>query len=717
MTGRGCATATPVLAYAVSGPAGGAGLATRQLALDGQDPWTVDGQGPVFTVVVDGVTVRGDSPGLVVEGVSTRELADGVVAETTTCGYATGGVGPGRDGIELAVDWHVVRYADLAVVETWVGVTNRGTAPVTVERLDSVGLTLRPAHYDVLSYTSSWGLEFEAVRAPLSGATSLGTLRGRSSHGMHPWFGLVRADGAVLCGAVAWSGNWVVRLDPLVEPPLDPVDPAGETAGAYVLTGGLHDSGFAKRLTPGSSIDAPPVLLALGYGGDLDTASIGLARAARTRSPRNTLADRLPVEWNHWWTYEDHSINQEVFRANVDAAAELGVEVCTLDAGWFGPADVASRWPELRGDWDQVNTARFPDGLRALADHVHDRGMAFGLWCEIEALGPKATLASRRPDLPALRDGERLGYVCLGNPAARDWAYDTLDRLVGVEGADWIKLDFNLDPGHGCNRTDHGHDADDGLFEHYTGYYTVLDRVRERHPELVLENCSSGGLRIDLGLQRHTHVTFLSDPDWPEHGLQLLWGATTMLHPSQILHWGYSQWYGEHDYQAFDPRDPELAPHRLDYYRRIAMLGATGMSWALPDLPDWVRDRLLGHISTYRDLVRPFVRTADVHRLTGAPRRFGEGERWAAAQYAQPDGSEHLVFAFRLHGGKPTEVVRLHALDPAGSYDVHWQDAGRREVLSGEELMTAGLHLALPEEGSELILLRRQGPETASADV
>ncbi len=416
----------------------------------------------------------------------------------------------------------------------------------------------------------------------------------------------------------------------------------------------------------------------------------------------------MPVEWNHWWTYEDHSINQDVFRANVDAAADLGVEVCTLDAGWFGPADASSRWPELRGDWDQVNTARFPDGIRALADHVHDKGMRFGLWCEIEALGPKASLATRRPDFPALRDGERLGYVCLGNPAARDWAYNTLDRLARVDGADWIKLDFNLDPGLGCNRTDHGHDADDGLFEHYTGYYEMLDRVRADHPELVLENCSSGGLRIDLGLQRHTHVTFLSDPDWPEHGLQLLWGATTMLAPNQLLHWGYSEWFGQHDQQTFDPRDPDLQPHQLDYYRRIAMLGATGLSVNLPDLPAWVRDRIRTHIETFRRLVRPFVRTADVHRLTGAPRRFGEGERWAAAQYAQPDGGEHLVFVFRLTGGKPAQVVRMHALDPDQTYDVHWQDAQRDEVRSGEELLTAGLELALPEEGSEIILVRRQ---------
>src|SRR5262249_18577766 len=155
--------------------------------------------------------------------------------------------------------------------------------------------------------------------------------------------------------------------------------------------------------------------------------------------------------------------------------------------------EVGSQWTDHRGDWDLVNQQRFPSGLRALSDHVHQLGMRFGLWCEIEALGPKARLAKQRPDLPALRDGKPLGYVCLGNPAAAEWAVETLDRLIREHDADWIKLDFNLDPGLGCDRTDHGHGPGDGLFEHYQGYYGVLTRIRAMHPDVVLENCSSGG--------------------------------------------------------------------------------------------------------------------------------------------------------------------------------------------------------------------------------
>ena len=360
--------------------------------------------------------------------------------------------------------------------------------------------------------------------------------------------------------------------------------------------------------------------------------------------------------------------------------------------------------------------------------------------------GPKAALAGERPELVARREGEPLGYVCLGSPAAQDWAYDTLTRLVDEHGADWIKLDFNLDPGLGCDRTDHGHGAGDGLFEHYTGYYAVLERVRAEHPEVVLENCSSGGLRIDLGLARQTHLTFLSDPDWPEHGLQLLWGGSTMLHPSRMLHWGWSQWWkSDHPHQNFDPADPELTDDRLDYYRRIAMVGAYGLSWKLPEAPDHVRARLRALHAEYRETVAPFVTEGSSRRLTGQPRRFGGGERWAGFQYSLPAPAagpadvtgdltgevdaagadertgDQLLLLFRLSGGEPTRTIRPLALDPKAEYVVDWtapdgadagagagseaeRDADRR---TGADLLESGWTVALPEEGSAMVVLRR----------
>ena len=212
-------------------------------------------------------------------------------------------------------------------------------------------------------------------------------------------------------------------------------------------------------------LDSPRVAVALGNDRDLNSVSIQYARAGRTHwYPHNRLADQIPVEWNHWWSYEDHSINEDVFRANVDVAAGLGIEVCTLDAGWFGPTDPDLHWYDYRGDWHLVNAVRFPSGLRdsvgvcpparhALRPVVRNRGAR----------------AARRAGRAASRvrrntRGRALGYVCFGNSAVRQWALATLERLIENYRLDWIKLDFNLDPGAGCNRTDHGHGLGDGCW-------------------------------------------------------------------------------------------------------------------------------------------------------------------------------------------------------------------------------------------------------------
>lgn len=624
-------------------------------------------------------------------GTRTTEAGDRV--ETAT-GYLDEETG-------VRVDRHAIRYAGTNVVEQWIVVANEGNRAVRIDSIDSIAIPLPVRDYETMHYTSGWGLEFESVLAPLpphGKPFRLETRQGRSSSDVHPWLALFdRATGRIVSASVMWSGNWALELSHVGD-------------GAMLLTGGLNAWEFWKDLAPGQSTESPRVVVVAADSGDLNDVSAQYARVGRAHwYPRNALSEMLPMEWNHWWSYEDKLINEETFLRNVEAAARLGFDVCTLDAGWFGPTEADTHWYDYRGDWDRVNTIRFPNGLRVLSDACHARGMKFGLWCEIEALGKSARLAETKPAFVARRDGEPIGYVCFACPEAAEWAFETLDRIITEYRCDWIKLDYNLDPGAGCNRTDHGHGAGDGLFEHIAAYYRLLERVRAKHPHVVLESCSSGGLRIDLGLMKQTHTTFLSDPDWPEHDLQLFWGASTMLAPSVCLHWSYCDWLGEHRYQKFDPHDPSLTRERLDYYTHISMLGGFGVSQKLPDLPEWVAERLAHHLRVYRGTVADFVRTADVYRLTDQPKRFGRGERWAAFQYRKPDGAEHLLFVFRLNGSRrAARTIELSALEPEARYTVTSLTRGTSSTATGAELTEHGLRFALKEEESELLLIRKE---------
>ncbi|HSV86758.1 MAG TPA: alpha-galactosidase [Levilinea sp.] len=588
-------------------------------------------------------------------------------------------------------------YAGAALLECWPLIHNTGTAELQVDRIDSIAIVMpgmTPRQAQLLYYTGLWGSEFEPHYAPMPASITLETRTGRSSKGCHPWFALTDLNGQVLSGAVAWSGNWVIRFEWLA-------------SGGLALSGGLHDWQFTKALAPGETMEGAPFVLVMGK--DLNAVSQQYARVGRRHwFPRNALSERLPVEWNHWWPYEDAEIDETVFAENIRKAAGMGFEVCTLDAGWFGPSDAGTFWEHYRGDWALVNAERFPSGIRPLADLAHAHGMAFGMWCEIEALGPKATLGLEHPEYVARRDGKLLGCVCFGSPAVQEWAYQTLSRLINDFGADWIKLDFNLDPGAGCNRTDHGHQPGDGLYEHYHGYYRTLERIHRDFPEVVLENCSSGGLRIDLGMLRHTHMTYLSDPDWPDHDLQIFWGASTMLAPDRLLHWTYSHWRNLNPppYQKFNPHDPALTQKKWDYYSRISMLGLYGISQKLPELPAWMAERINYHNNIYKNHVRRFTKEGHLYRLTDQPLRSGEGDRWAAFQYSLPDESEHLLFVFRLPGGERQRSICLQNLEPKRVYGIHGFDNQPEMRMSGIDLMENGLAFsALEEEDSALLLL------------
>ncbi|MQA26783.1 MAG: alpha-galactosidase [Micromonosporaceae bacterium] len=644
-------------------------------------PWL---GGELFAVTVDGQLITG----------SAMAAAESVAS----CGTPQGRLLRTRHPASgLQVDRHALVHEDGTVVEVWLTVCNAGSEPVTVDRVDSFSLDLPAGDYVVSSFTGDGdGNEFAPFSQKLAGSYRLETLSGRSSHGTHPWFALSDAAGGVLVGTVAWSGNWVMRFEEL-------------TGGGYRVGGGLHDEGFAKSLAPGEELESPRVVLAREETGDVDVVAARFARIGREHWYPPVGGDFPPVQWNHWWPYADRHIDEATFRANVDAGIELGVEAFLLDAGWFGPAEVDSDWVQLRGDWDRVNTARFPGGIRALADHTHAKGAKFGIWCEIDGLGAAARLRSTHPEFAATRGGEFLGYVCFANPEVRAWARQTLQRLVTEYRADWIKFDSNITPGLGCDRTDHGHQAGDGLFEHYLGYYALLDQLREDHPDLILENCASGGLRTDLGIARRTHLTYLSDPDWPEHSLCCFWGASTILAPDRCLHWSYSHWWepGANPHMLYSPTDPGLTAAKLDYYTRISMLHAFGLGQKLPELPAWIADRYREHIRLYKDVVRRFVRQARMLRLTGQVERDGRGERWAAFQYAMEDDAEHLLFVFRLDGGEKEHTIQLRGLLPKRRYTVAPVDGGAAETRTGAELTENGLRFTdLAEEDSALLLIR-----------
>jgi len=593
-------------------------------------------------------------------------------------------------------------YSDVRLTAKTLSITNISDRDITLSRIDTIHGTIPHDAYTLHHFISEWGTEFTAVDGPLQGTKILQGVAGRSTRGMHPWFFLEGTDGRWITGSIAWSGNWIIRFEPV------------STSG-YRISGGLNDWEFSKTLRPGETIEAPSAVV-----GDYECASGDLLALEYQRYgsqhliPTNKLKDSMPVTWNHWWPYQEHSINEDVFKANVDVCASLGFDVCVLDEGWHADSNRVEQSYQARGDWNVVRKDRFPSGLRHLSDYVHAKGMHFALWCEIESLGDQALLQVEHPEYAALRDGKPINYVCMGNPEVVDWAYGILTSLIKDYNVDWIKIDFNLDPGAGCNRTDHGHGAGDGLFEHYKGYYSLLDRVRENYPEVLIENCSSGGLRIDLGILKRTHLTFLSDLDYTSQALEIAWGAATMLPPSACLKFTQSQTSDTNVTQqnegVTDPVGENLPQYSFDYIMRAAFLDHFACSYRLVDFPEKWRNRLKYNIDTYKNGISEFVKRGEVYRLTAQPGRKGDGDRWNSSAYVIPETGAAVMFVFRLAKSEQERVIRLKGLVPETIYNLSYEDSGAALVRSGEELMGSGLTFTeLPEESSEIVRITPVG--------
>ena len=278
--------------------------------------------------------------------------------------------------------------------------------------------------------------------------------------------------------------------------------------------------------------------------------------------------------------------------------------------------------------------------------------------------------------------------------------------------ARWLKMDFNIDPGFGCTRTDHGHRAGDGLLRHYEGLYKLLDQIRLDFPELLIEACSSGGLRVDLGLAKHVHCFFMSDPDYTEHHLQVLWGASHMLPPLAILHWPWSWWRNDYGPSQLDWMNVDI--ETFDLMMRAAMFHRIGVSYPLPKLPAKLRDRLSYHLQIFKDHIAPVLPTANLISLTDSPFRGNRGERnsvWQLSSNLNSVNEVHLVLSLKLENSAHSAKFRPTQLDDNQRYVVVDLETHNSSTVLGRELTGELLSEIAGKKNSWIVEIR---PEKAN---
>jgi alpha-galactosidase len=314
--------------------------------------------------------------------------------------------------------------------------------------------------------------------------------------------------------------------------------------GTHLALNGPTDAEHQWRagLEPGAEFTTVPGVLALGSGlDDAFGALTSYRRAVRRPHPDHT---GLPVVYNDYMNTLMGDPTTEKLLPLIDAAAEAGAEYFCIDSGWYDDDTVG--WWDSVGEW-LPSRRRFPDGgIRAVLDRIRERGMVPGLWLEPEVVGVRSPVASQLPPEAFFqRDGVRLSeqgrhQLDLRHPAARAHLDRTVDRIVASWGVGYLKLDYNIviDPGT-CGPSDTAPGA--GLLGHARAYLDWLSGVLDRYPHLVVENCASGGMRMDGATLAVTQLQSTSDQQDPMRYPAIAASAPTAVPPEQGAVWAYPQ--------------------------------------------------------------------------------------------------------------------------------------------------------------------------------
>jgi alpha-galactosidase len=531
-------------------------------------------------------------------------------------------------------------------------VTNHGEAPLLLQGVTSFAAGFGGARVDDVDLVrgrSEWLGEGRWTRHPLRdddlpdlnlglhgqdgrgrfAAVSTGTW---STGTVLPTAGLVdRRTGRAWLWQIEHNGAWRWEV--------------GErTEGAYLALLGPTDIDhqWQQRLQPGESFTTVPVSVAVSESG-VDGAVAALTAHRRELLRPHVDRATLPVVFNDYMNTLMGDPTTEKLLPLIDAAAEAGAEIFCIDAGWY---DNGSSWWDAVGEW-LPSTTRFPGGLEEVVAHIHRRGMVPGLWLEPEVIGVRSPMASRLPAAAFLQRGgvwliEHGRYhLDLRHPRAVAHLDAVIDRLVGELGIGYFKLDYNVDAGAGTDLA--ADSAGAGLLAHNRAHLAWLDRVLDRHPGLVLENCASGAMRMDYAMLSRTQLQSTSDQQDFLRYPPIAAAAPMSVLPEQSASWAYPQ--------------PEMSEEDLAFSLCTGLLGRLYLSGRLDLMTERQRASVRAAVEAHHEVRRVLASAVPLWPL-GLP---GWRDRWLSL--ALTSGELTYLVVWQRGGEREVTVSLPHLQD------------------------------------------------------
>lgn len=566
-------------------------------------------------------------------------------------------------GIRVFLFYSVFEDTDAVIRST--RIVNIKEKPVWIDKALSASLQVENEQYDVLTLPGSWARERHMERCHLGfGGAQVESKRGISSHQSHPFLALLGKDcgqtyGDIYAMHFVYSGNFFAKAQP------DQYD-------RVRMVMGIHPEGFRWKLNPGEEFRTPEVVLLYCDRG-LDQMTHCFHDLYRNHLIRGVWKNReRPVPINNWEaTYFD--FDSDKLLALAQKAAEAGIEMLVMDDGWFGKRK--SEHSSL-GDW-YVNENKIMGGLRKLTDAVHEKGLKFGIWFEPEMISPDSDLFREHPDW-ALQQESKVPGQCRNQYvldfSRRDvieYIYQCLVSIISSGNIDYVKWDMNR-PLTDVGSMTLPKDRQGELYHrHMLAVYELQERLLEYFPNLLLENCSSGGGRYDPGMLYYSPQIWCSDDMDAIERLAIQEG-TALLYPLSTIgaHIGSSPYH--------------MTGRKVSAKTRaaVAMAGTFGYEMDITGFSQEQIQEISGQIALHKKY-RKLIWEGDYYRLAS----WRENHLFDCWQVVSKDQKQTLATFIQVlaEPNRKSRRIRLRGLKPEAQYVYGDQ------IFTGEILMNAGI--------------------------
>ncbi|MBN2293328.1 MAG: alpha-galactosidase [Pirellulales bacterium] len=585
----------------------------------------------------------------------------------------------------LVVRCVAIEYQDFPTVEWTVYFKNTGSAdtPIleNIQALDTgfrrLGASEFLLHHAVGSPAN--GTDY-GPRETLLGANVIKRIAaagGRSTNSDWSYFNLQWENrGAIV--AVGWPGQWAAEF----------ARDAGENIRIRIGQELTH-----LKLTPGEEVRTPLMVMQFWQGRDwIDAQNIwrrwmmahSMPKPGGKLPPPQLLASSSRAYGEMIGANEGNQI------MHIDRYLEEGIKLdyWWMDAGWY---ICDGQWPKV-GTWE-VDRKRFPKGFKPISDHAHAKGLKILVWFEPERVHPGTWLYKERPQwLLSVGGGNKL--LNLGNEEARKWLTDHVDKMIIENGIDLYRQDCNIDPLAFWRKND----APDrqGITEnkYVVGLLSYWDTLLERHPDLLIDECASGGRRNDLEMMRRAIPLWRTDH--PYH-----------MTKTQGMTYGISFWLPMHGtgtvactgagYYGGGKTPVEAYPFWSDVTPSLGL----GIDVRIKDL-DYQKLRKL--IDGWREISKYYY--GDYYPLT--PYSLDDKD-WLGWQFNDPAKAGGMVQVFR----RPASIYeaarfKLRGLDAKCKYIFTELNTGKTQTISGDELMNKGLLISITEQPDAAVFVYKK---------